>query len=288
MIRPITLICFAAACSSGLYLYQEKHRVQVIDHQIEQTVRLTEQTRSQTRMLHAEWTLLNDPERLRKLAAQFLPQLQPVAPTQYTDMANLDSRLPAVPPLPPPAPPGPPDASPDGGVPVAQGTPTGPVETAAASAANATVVRTAVAAEPAKPAAQAAPQQVAAVPPHQHPPAPHPAVPHAAVAQLHPADTRADPHVRDTRYDPRVAERDRRLREARLEAARTQYRPEPRPVLHRPVIAEAGPPRFIRSATPPQPYGGSLLGMAQGRAAVPPPQPMPVSAYGSFRANGGN
>ena len=39
MIRPITLLCFVAACGSGLYLYQEKHRVQVLDHHIEQTVK---------------------------------------------------------------------------------------------------------------------------------------------------------------------------------------------------------------------------------------------------------
>ena len=31
MIRPITCVCFLLACGSGLYLYQSKHRVQLLD-----------------------------------------------------------------------------------------------------------------------------------------------------------------------------------------------------------------------------------------------------------------
>ena len=105
MIRPITCICFLLACGSGLYLYQSKHRVQVLDRQIEQTVRATDVLREQTRVLHAEWTLLNDPQRLQALAEQFL-SLKTVAPGQFTSMAELDNRLPAIraPEPPPPEP----------------------------------------------------------------------------------------------------------------------------------------------------------------------------------------
>ena len=46
-------------------------------------------------MLHAEWTLQNDPQRLQALADQFL-SLKTVTPGQFTSMADLDSRLPAV------------------------------------------------------------------------------------------------------------------------------------------------------------------------------------------------
>ena len=38
MIRPVTCVCFLLACGSGLYLYQSKHRVQVLDREIEKTV----------------------------------------------------------------------------------------------------------------------------------------------------------------------------------------------------------------------------------------------------------
>jgi hypothetical protein len=95
MIRPVTCVCFVLACVSGLYVYQSKHRVQLIDREIEKTVRATNELREQTRVAHAEWTLLNDPQRLQVLADQFL-SLKNVAPGQFTSMAKLDGRLPAV------------------------------------------------------------------------------------------------------------------------------------------------------------------------------------------------
>ncbi len=95
MIRPLTCVCFLLAGGSGLYLYQAKHRVQMIDREIEKTVRTTEELRGQIRVLHAEWTLQSDPQRLQALADQFL-SLKTVTPGQFTSMADLDSRLPAV------------------------------------------------------------------------------------------------------------------------------------------------------------------------------------------------
>lgn len=95
MIRPVTFVCFLLACGSGLYVYQSKHRVQLIDREIEKTVHATDALREQTRVAHADWTLLNDPQRLQALADQFL-NLKNVAPGQFTSMAELDSRLPAV------------------------------------------------------------------------------------------------------------------------------------------------------------------------------------------------
>jgi hypothetical protein len=95
MIRPFTVFCFLLACASGLYLYQSKHRVQMLDREIEGIVHMTEATRDQTRLLGAEWMLLNDPERLRSLADQFLA-LRTVTPAQFTTLADLDRRLPPV------------------------------------------------------------------------------------------------------------------------------------------------------------------------------------------------
>jgi hypothetical protein len=95
MIRPVTCICFLLACGAGLYVYQSKHRVQVLDREIEKTVRATDAVREQTRVLHAEWTLMNDPQRLQALANQFL-SLKNVTPGQFTSMTDLGSRLPAV------------------------------------------------------------------------------------------------------------------------------------------------------------------------------------------------
>ncbi|HEX4172346.1 MAG TPA: hypothetical protein VHY82_07700, partial [Acetobacteraceae bacterium] len=104
MIRPFTFVCFLLACGSGLYLYQAKHRVQVLDHEIEKTVRATEELRERIRVLHAEWTLQNDPQRLQGLADRLLA-LKTVTPGQFTSLADLDSRLPPVPPPEAPSPP---------------------------------------------------------------------------------------------------------------------------------------------------------------------------------------
>lgn len=158
MIRPFTCVCFLLACGSGLYLYQAKHRVQLIDHEIEKTVRATEELRAQTRVLHAEWTLQSDPQRLQALADQFL-NLKTVTPGQFTSMADLDSRLPAVrAPEPPPAEPP--------SVPVADAPP--PEEPAPA----------AVLALPIPPPRPAVVAAVAAPPPRppEHKPAPRPVI----------------------------------------------------------------------------------------------------------------
>ncbi len=95
MIRPLTIITFLMACGSGLYLYQTKHDAQVLDRDIEKTVRDTATLREQSRLLAAEWTMLNDPDTLRTFSDQYLA-LKSIAPTQFTSLADLDNKLPAV------------------------------------------------------------------------------------------------------------------------------------------------------------------------------------------------
>jgi hypothetical protein len=94
MIRPLTIATFLIASGSGLYLYQSKHEVQMLDRTIEKSVRDTAVLREQSRLLAAEWTMLNDPERLRQFADLYLA-VKPIAPSQFTSLADLDSRLPA-------------------------------------------------------------------------------------------------------------------------------------------------------------------------------------------------
>lgn len=179
MIRPFTLICFLLACGSGLYLYQAKHRVQMLDHEIEKTVHATDELRERIRVLHAEWTLQNDPQRLQSLADQFL-SLKTVAPAQFTSLAELDSRLPPVPSpeteAPPPAPPSPPVAD----TPLPEEPRSVPV---AASKLPAVASPGPVAAKPVSVAA-AAPQSRPPEREHEHhapsPPPPHPAIAEAS------------------------------------------------------------------------------------------------------------
>jgi hypothetical protein len=95
MIRPVTIATFLMACSSGLYLYQSKHEVQVLDNTIEHEVHETAATREQSRALATQWAMLNDPERLRKFSERYLA-LKTIDPKQFTSLADLDNRLPPV------------------------------------------------------------------------------------------------------------------------------------------------------------------------------------------------
>src|SRR5476649_663203 len=94
MIRPLTVATFLIACGSGLYLYQSKHEVQLLDRTIEKAVHDTGALREQSRLLSAEWTMLNDPDRLRQFSDTYL-NLRSISPAQFTSLADLDNKLPA-------------------------------------------------------------------------------------------------------------------------------------------------------------------------------------------------
>ncbi len=245
MIRPITCVGFLLACGSGLYLYQAKHRVNVIDQQIQKVVHETEATREQIRLLHAEWTLLNQPDRLQKLASLFL-SLQPTAPAQFTSMKELDSRLPPITPDTPAAPPVPDTTTQS--VPVAAANqPAVPLAPAPASPVKHELA-TAKPPEPPKPKPADHPRLVAETKPSR------PVVlaatpPHAAPSRRHSTSGSSAGEVA--------------TRTVASEGAHRIYwqRPYPAP------------------AYSPAPAAGSMLGMAR-QPAVPPPAPIPVAARG--------
>ena len=138
MIRPFTCICMFMAAGTGLYLYQTKHRAQLLDREIMHTLKQTDQVRDRIGVLRGEWALLNEPERLADLAKQHLA-LRTLAPTQFVALADLATRLPApLPPgtnFPPPAEdaPAPSLAAPAAGVPVATARPSPAMAATAAS-----------------------------------------------------------------------------------------------------------------------------------------------------------
>ncbi|HUN39112.1 MAG TPA: hypothetical protein VMU81_02360 [Acetobacteraceae bacterium] len=312
MIRPITCLAFLLACGSGLYLYQVKHRVKVLDDQIAAIAKSTDTLREQTRMLSAEWTLLNDPERLRKLADEFL-NLQPVSPEQFTSLADLNNRLP------PPMPQGAPPASGTSVPAVAEQTPVSAAGAVAAAdaATQADVASTADAATPAASGAVASPPTItAAVSPRAVADAasPKPSAPDAkdaaratdaaapvaqspVVAAAKPAFAAISPkpYVASSRVAaaadvPRIDNR-RMAPHPPPRVVASQSRPaernapdwaEQRPVnvhdvAQRAFIPRAVEPRPVMAARMQQPMatGGSFLGMAHDMAAPPPPLPMP-------------
>lgn len=95
MIRPFTCLCLIAAGGAGLYLYTVKHDAQMLDREIARISRQAQDSRARAALMRAEYDRLSDPERLHELAGQVLT-LQPTDPKQYTSMAELDRRLPAV------------------------------------------------------------------------------------------------------------------------------------------------------------------------------------------------
>jgi hypothetical protein len=97
VIRPFTCVCLILAAGSGLYLYQVKQRAFALDASLRSTFHDIDEAREHTRMLRADWALVNDPERLQALATQYLT-LQPMQPSQLLTMDQLAAALP------PPAP----------------------------------------------------------------------------------------------------------------------------------------------------------------------------------------
>ncbi|MEJ1975168.1 MAG: hypothetical protein WDN49_03020 [Acetobacteraceae bacterium] len=191
MMRPFTCLCMLAAAGAGLYLYQEKYRAQKLDHQITAVIAQIDKAHQQTNLLKAEWALLNEPDRLAGLAGQHL-SLQPLAPSQFAQLADLGSRLPG--PIAPDATPAP-DAAQD---PIQGGAPmpvpmSEPMAQAIRPAGSKTIdmASLATAAPIAEPAAQPATPVATA-----RPPAPKPAAPEIAAARrpvAEPAPRAAEP-----------------------------------------------------------------------------------------------
>jgi hypothetical protein len=295
MIRPLTIATCLLACGSGLFLYQSKHEVQVLDRTIERTVHDTGALREQSRLLAAEWTMLNDPERLRQFSDTYL-NLKTIAPTQFTSLADLDTRLPVPRPAAPPAAEQP-DLTPVAAVPA-------PAIAAESDPAAAGTDPAVVAEEPLPvppiPAVPPAPVVASVARPadtrvpdrapvfHQAATDSQPrSLPAADVRpnEQHPAEPRyADQHPADQRGpDQRVV--------ARGADVRTPAAPPPRPVAlaaprplpaNGPVYPQSNPYRPMVAAAAPYGGGGSLLGMARG-STPPAPRPTPVSA--AYNAN---
>jgi hypothetical protein len=94
MIRPTTVLCLIAALGSGLYLYTEKHRTEMLDREIGRVFRATQAAHERTGQLRVEWAGLNEPGRLQELSARYLA-LSPMAPAQLVQLSDLPQRLPA-------------------------------------------------------------------------------------------------------------------------------------------------------------------------------------------------
>jgi hypothetical protein len=245
MIRPFTTVTVLLAAGAGLFLYQTKHKARLLDRQIADTMHATEAARASTGILRAEWQLLNDTERLSALSGRYLT-LKPTAPTQFTTLADLGSRLPAV--RPPPPPPGTKvPAETDG--PDGDGASPPIAATEPAPATEAPAHQTTVASAAVRPETHAADQHAQDRRPAEHRPA-APSV--AASAAPAPADT-----YRPGALATRVV--------THSVTPIAAYAPPPRPI--------ARPPVQDARATAPAYSTGSSLGMAR-TSSLPAPVPI--------------
>ncbi len=235
MIRPFTCLCLLAAFGSGMYLYAEKHRAELLDRKIARVMHETEAARQRAGLLRADWALLNDPTRLQDMADKYLA-LKPMAPGQFVQLADLANHLPA---------------------PVV--TPPGGTTDDDASAPEA--------------AAPAAPETVAAVPPPPPPPvavvkqAAKPAPSHATAKLVARNSPKKPPHP------VTVAEREPPLHVGPMAPSGPLPLASPQPLGARVMSAMARPGHLqarpaVITAVP------SALGAAYGRPTLPPPVPL--------------
>lgn len=277
MIRPLTLLCMVAAGGAGLYLYQVKHQVALLDRELRELHRGIEQARERTAVLRAEWALLNEPERLRQVAQRHLP-LEPLQPQQFIRLTDLDRRVPppvvfaGAPSLFAP----PPGTEPNAAVAVASATP--PAESSASTLAPGvmlTAARLAAAQSRPGPAAseattaarRSAPDRprTATAQPSQRPsePAEAPAAPPAATV-------RPAVHIQPLRPSGGTGGATQRV--IRAESA-TGGGVTPRDQAIVSVLGSIGRP----SLAPPVPITGSALaGTLDGRGAASPAPPVPT------------
>lgn len=81
MTRPGALAWFVLVLAAGFATFRVKYAVQDIDDQLHRVRKQTTAEQQEIRVLSAEWTYLNQPERLAELNRRFLA-LQPIAVAQ--------------------------------------------------------------------------------------------------------------------------------------------------------------------------------------------------------------
>ena len=84
LLRPRTFIIFALAGLSGTVLLHTSQNVQQAEERLEALELSIYREEEKIRMLRAEWQALNHPERLERLANEFL-DLVPPSPDQISD-----------------------------------------------------------------------------------------------------------------------------------------------------------------------------------------------------------
>ncbi len=101
MLRFGTLFPLSVAVAAGIGLFHAKYRVMALEGELASLQQQIQRDREAIHVLKAEWSFLNDPDRLAELSRRHL-ELAPVAGSQLATLADVPEKLPLlVPPTPP-------------------------------------------------------------------------------------------------------------------------------------------------------------------------------------------
>lgn len=96
MIRFGTALSLSLAVAAGIGLFYAKHRVQALEAELAGLQQQILRDREAIHVLRAEWSFLNDPERLAELARRHL-EMAPVSGSQLARFEDIPHKLPPSP-----------------------------------------------------------------------------------------------------------------------------------------------------------------------------------------------
>ena len=91
MLRFVNICLVLGLAALAYVIYQVKYEAHALDEQIAGLSRQIEAERDGIAVLRAEWSLLNRPERIERLAAKYL-KLAPPQPRQLVTLDSLTDR----------------------------------------------------------------------------------------------------------------------------------------------------------------------------------------------------
>jgi cell division protein FtsL len=93
MMRFGTILTLSLAVAAGIGLFYAKHRVQALEEELAGLQQRILADREAIHVLKAEWSFLNDPDRLADLARRHL-EMAPVAGAQLATIDDVPEKLP--------------------------------------------------------------------------------------------------------------------------------------------------------------------------------------------------
>ncbi len=93
MLKILNATLVIGVLFAGYFLYDLEHDTRGVERDIAKTERKLDETREAIKLLNAEWSSLTRPERIQKLAEQYL-SLEPTEASQFVGLAELATKVP--------------------------------------------------------------------------------------------------------------------------------------------------------------------------------------------------